>query len=122
MKKQTTVKSLEVPVLLGYNFLNKNKFKISVVAGPQFSFDMGSGSGIHIITPGAITACRRNQKPCIRFAQALQQLPCSIMPASAWAFVTTISPISSKPLSTSRLFFDKMATPSLTFTRCLEDF
>ena len=46
LQKSTTQKTLEVPLLAGYNIFNKNRFKMSVVAGPQFSFDLGSHSTI----------------------------------------------------------------------------
>lgn len=33
---------IDVPVLLGYNFINKDKFKFHLFIGPRFGFRMGS--------------------------------------------------------------------------------
>lgn len=33
---------IDVPILLGYNFINKEKFKVHLFLGPRFGFRMGS--------------------------------------------------------------------------------
>lgn len=115
MKKQTTFKSLEVPVLLGYNFLNKNKFKISVVAGPQFSFDMGSGSKITYYHTWGNYGLSSESETMHSFRTGITAA--AMFDYARFSLGIRYNYFANKFETTfdSRLF-DKMATPSLSFT------
>lgn len=115
MKKEASYKTIEVPLLLGYNFLNKNKFKISVAAGPQFSFDMGSGANIiYYHTFGNYTLSSESE---IMNSFRTGITAAAMFDYSRFSLGIRYTRIANKfETSFDSRVFDKMSTSMLTFT------
>ncbi len=113
--KSITQKTLEVPLLAGYNILNKNKFKISMLAGPQFSFDMGSESKIAYYHTMGNYSMSSESETMHSFRTGITAA--AMFDYSRFSLGIRYNTIANKFETTfdSRLF-DKMAVSSLTFT------
>jgi hypothetical protein len=115
MLKSITQKTLEVPLLAGYNIWNKNRFKISILAGPQFSFDMGSGSKITYYHTQGNYGMSSESETMHSFRTGITTA--ATFDYSRFSLGIRYNTIANKFETTfdSRLF-DKMAVSSLTFT------
>ncbi|MBN2766429.1 MAG: PorT family protein [Paludibacteraceae bacterium] len=115
IKKETSFKTLEVPILLGYNFVNIDKFRVSIAAGPQFSFDMGSGSRIAYYHTWGSYDLSSESETMNAFRTGITAA--AMFDYGRFSLGIRYNYFANKFETTfdSRLF-DKMATPSLSFT------
>lgn len=115
MHKSISQKTLDVPLLAGYNIWNKNRFKISIFAGPQLSFDMGSESKVTYFHTKGNYNLSSESETMHSFRTGITAA--AMFDYSRFSLGVRYNYFANKFETTfdSRLF-DNMATSSLTFT------